>query len=205
MLLLSGLGNPGLRYAGNRHNAGFMAIDSIATYHGFLPFKKKFKGEFSEGVLKGIKTYLLKPNTFMNESGYSLTSIVQFYKIPLSRIVIFYDEIDLIAGKFRMKQGGGIAGHNGLRSIKAHIGNDFRRARIGIGHPGKKEQVQHYVLSNFSKNDQEWLKPLLDALGKYAPLLVENQGLGSDATYQNRIHENTFLDGKKEILRKEIH
>ncbi len=184
MLLLIGLGNPGAKHAANRHNIGFMAIDQIAQKHGFGDFRPKFQGQIAEGQLGGMKTLLLKPESYMNDSGKSASQAVRFYKQPLENIVVFYDEMDLTAGKLRMRIGGGLAGHNGLRSLKAHIGNDFRRARLGIGHPGHKKQVIAHVLQDFSEDEQSWLTPFLDALAEYAPLLAEND----DATYQNRVH-----------------
>lgn len=184
MLLLIGLGNPGAKHAANRHNIGFMAIDQIAQKHGFDDFRPKFQGQIAEGQLGGVKTLLLKPETYMNDSGKSAGQAVRFYKQPLENIVVFYDEMDLTAGKLRMRTGGGLAGHNGLRSLKAHIGNDFRRARLGIGHPGHKEQVIAHVLQDFSEDEKNWLTPFLDALAEYAPLLAEND----DTTYQNRVH-----------------
>ncbi len=183
MLLLAGLGNPGTQYARNRHNFGFMAIDAIAVEHGFSPFQKKFQGRLAEGRLDGRKTFLLKPDTYMNKSGTSLYEAVMFYKIPLDDVVVFHDELDLPAGKLRMRQGGGLAGHNGLRSIKAHLGADFRRARLGIGHPGKENVLRH-TLSDFTKAETKWLHPFLDALARHAALLAQNE----DATYQNRVH-----------------
>ncbi len=157
MLLIVGLGNPGKKYAGNRHNIGFMAIDEIAKHHNFPPFKKKFQGQISEHVINGEKVILLKPETFMNESGKSVAEAVRLYKLALDQIIVFYDELDLIAGKLRLRTGGGLAGHNGLRSLKAHIGNEFRRARLGIGHPGHKDKVLGHVLKDFSKQDKIWL------------------------------------------------
>jgi PTH1 family peptidyl-tRNA hydrolase len=173
MLLLVGLGNPGADYQGHRHNVGFMAVDAIARAHGFGPWKKKFHGEIAEGVIAGEKALALKPQTFMNESGRAVGEAATFYKIAPADIVVFYDEIDLAPGRFRMKIGGGAAGHNGIRSIIASaVGESFRRARIGVGHPGDKARVHGYVLGNFAKGDRDWLDPLLDALAKAAPLLV---------------------------------
>ncbi|MGC6472570.1 MAG: aminoacyl-tRNA hydrolase [Parvibaculales bacterium] len=186
MLLFVGLGNPGSKYAGNRHNIGFMAIDRIAEHHRFPPFKKKFQGQLTEAVMDGEKVLLLKPETFMNDSGKSVAEAVRLYKLPLGNIVVFYDELDLVPGKLRMKTGGGLAGHNGLRSLKAHIGADFRRARLGIGHPGHKDKVLGHVLKDFSIADGKWLSPFLDAVAGHAGLLVKN----ADATYQNRVHED---------------
>ena len=186
MLLFVGLGNPGTKYAGNRHNIGFMAIDRIAARHSFPAFKKKFQGQLSEAVMNGEKVLLLKPETFMNDSGKSVAEAVRLYKLPLDNIIVFYDELDLVPGKLRMKTGGGLAGHNGLRSLKAHIGAGFRRARLGIGHPGHKDKVLGHVLKDFSKADAKWLPSFLEALADNADLLVT----GADATYQNRVHED---------------
>ncbi len=185
MLLIAGLGNPERKHANNRHNIGFMVVDALAAHFDFTPFVKKFHGHFSEGGIGAEKVLLLKPQTFMNRSGISLAAAINFYKLTGNDMVAFYDEMDLAPGKLRMKIGGGLAGHNGLKSIKAHIGADFRRARLGIGHPGDKTQVNSHVLSNFSKADGEWLTPFINALVQHAPLLVN----GQDATYQNRVHE----------------
>jgi len=186
MLLLAGLGNPGPEHANNRHNIGFMVLDKIAERHNFPPFEKKFSGLFTKGALDGAETLLLKPTTYMNESGKSLAELIRFYKLPLAQVVVFYDELDLPPGTLRMKLGGGLAGHNGLRSLKAHIGNEFRRARLGIGHPGDKDKVTAYVLHDFSNAERTWLTPLLDALAEHAPLLATH----NDATYQNRVRES---------------
>lgn len=188
MLLLVGLGNPGSKYAGNRHNIGFMAIDRIAERHNFPAFRSKYQGHISEGRLGDTKTLLLKPETYMNESGKSVAEAVRMIKLPLSNIVVFYDELDLVPGKLRMRVGGGLAGHNGLRSLRGHIGADFRRARLGIGHPGHKDLVLAHVLKDFAKADKDWLPDFLDALAEHAPLLATHDGLGNDATYQNRVH-----------------
>ena len=174
MILLVGLGNPGAEYQGHRHNVGFMAVDALARAHGFGPWKRKFQGEIAEGLIAGEKALALKPQTFMNESGRSVGEAAAFYKIPPSDIIVFYDEIDLAPGRFRMKSGGGAAGHNGIRSmIASPIGESFRRARIGVGHPGHKDRVHAHVLGNFSKVEQEWLVPLLETLAKAAPMLVK--------------------------------
>lgn len=184
MLLLVGLGNPGPKYAGNRHNIGFMAVDAIARAHGFGPWKKKFQGELAEGHIDGVRTLLLKPQTFMNESGRSVGEAANFHKLNATDIVVFYDEIDLAPGRFRMKMGGGAAGHNGIRSmIASPIGEGFRRARMGVGHPGQKELVHHHVLSDFHKADADWLQKLLDACAKAAPLLAN----GDDEKYQGEV------------------
>lgn len=184
MLLLVGLGNPGPKYAGNRHNIGFMAVDAIARAHGFGPWKKKFQGELAEGHIDGVRTLLLKPQTFMNESGRSVGEAANFHKLNATDIVVFYDEIDLAPGRFRMKTGGGAAGHNGIRSmIASSVGEGFRRARMGVGHPGQKELVHHHVLSDFHKADADWLQKLLDACAKAAPLLAK----GEDEKYQGEV------------------
>jgi PTH1 family peptidyl-tRNA hydrolase len=184
MLLLVGLGNPGAKYARNRHNIGFMAVDAIAREHGFGPWKKKFQGELAEGHIDGVRALLLKPQTFMNESGRSVGEAANFHKLSPMDIVAYYDEIDLAPGRFRMKTGGGAAGHNGIRSIIASpVGEGFRRARLGVGHPGHKELVQGYVLSDFHKADADWVAALLDAVAKAAPLLAK----GQDDKYQAEV------------------
>ena len=194
MLLIVGLGNPGAEYRRHRHNVGFMAVDAIHARHGFTPWRKRFSGEIAEGTLAGIKTLLLKPLTYMNESGRAVQAAAQFYKLEPSDVVVIHDEVDLPPGKTRIKTGGGAAGHNGLRSIAADIGPDFRRLRVGVGHPGVKEAVPHYVLHDFHKSDAEWLNPLLDAIADHAPLLAE----GKDQTFANRLHAAaTPEDGKR--------
>ncbi len=174
MKLFVGLGNPGSEYAGNRHNVGFMAVDQIARAHRFGPWKRKFQGHAADGEIAGEKVLLLKPDTYMNESGRSVGEAARFLKIPEADIVVFYDEIDLGPSKLKVKTGGGNAGHNGLRSISAHLGNDYVRVRIGVGHPGAKELVARWVLSDFAKADQAWLEPLLDAIAKAAPRLLKD-------------------------------
>lgn len=173
MRLFVGLGNPGAKYAGNRHNIGFMALDRIAGDHGFAPWRSKFQGQLAEGRLGGEKVILLKPETFMNRSGQSVGEAMRFYKLTPEDIVVFHDELDLAPGKCRVKQGGGHAGHNGLRSIHAHIGEAYGRVRLGIGHPGHKDQVAGYVLSDFAKADEGWLDDLLRGLSDGAPALAE--------------------------------
>nr|WP_321456177.1 aminoacyl-tRNA hydrolase [uncultured Cohaesibacter sp.] len=173
MYLLVGLGNPGPQYAGNRHNVGFMAIDEIARQHNFGPWRRKFQGEVSEGQIGRNKVLLLKPATYMNESGRSISEACRFYKIAPADVYVFHDELDLNPGKVKAKLGGGVAGHNGLRSTGAHIGNEFHRVRIGIGHPGR-ERVTQWVLGDFAKADKEWLEPILDALAYTAPSLIEH-------------------------------
>ena len=174
MKLLVGLGNPGAKYARHRHNVGFMAVDEIARAHGFGPWKRKFHGVAADGELAGEKVLLLKPETYMNESGRSVGEAARFLKIAEADTVVFYDEIDLAPSKLKVKTGGGNAGHNGLRSISAHLGNDYVRVRIGVGHPGVKELVARWVLNDFSKADQEWLEPLLEAIAGAAPRLAKD-------------------------------
>ncbi len=184
MLLIVGLGNPGRRYGGNRHNIGFMAVDEIHRRHHFSPWRARFEGETSEGDFGGEKVLLLKPATYMNESGRSVAQATRFYKLAPAEMVAVYDELDLPPGKLRMKSGGSTAGHKGLKSIEAHIGKDFRRMRLGIGHPGAKELVNSYVLHDFARADREWVEPLLGAIAENAPLLAT----GDDASFMNRVH-----------------
>ena len=173
--LVVGLGNPGSRYARNRHYVGFMAVDLIARCHGVPGFRSRFMGELAEGVIGGERLLLLKPQTFMNASGESVAETARFFKISLSEIVVIHDEIDLRPGKLRVKRGGGTAGHNGLRSIDALLGPDFWRVRIGVGHPGIKELVQPYVLQNFSSEEVTlWVAPLLDAVAETIGLLLSD-------------------------------
>jgi len=183
MLLLVGLGNPGDKYADNRHNIGFMAVDEIIRRHGFPPPRRRFQGLTSEGTMAGQKVMVLKPMTFMNESGRSVGEAARFFKIDADHIVVFHDELDLAPGKLRVKNGGGLAGHNGLKSLAAHIGRDFRRVRLGVGHPGHKDKVLRYVLQNFAKADDAWLDPLLDAMAEAAPLLTS----GDDAAFASKV------------------
>jgi PTH1 family peptidyl-tRNA hydrolase len=184
MLLLVGLGNPGARYAGNRHNIGFMAVQEIAKRHGIGPWRRRFQGLACEGPIGGERALLLLPGTFMNESGRAVAAAAHFYKLPLPNITVFHDEIDLPPAKVRVKIGGGIAGHNGLRSISEHIGNDYRRVRIGVGHPGNRDAVQHYVLSDFAKSERDWVEALLATLADNAGLIAR----GEDASFQNKVH-----------------
>lgn len=176
MWLFVGLGNPGAKYAGNRHNIGFMAVDRIAADHGFSPWKKAFKGLVAEGRLGGERVLLLKPETFMNLSGASVQAAMAFHKITPAEVVVFHDELDLAPGKLRLKQGGGHAGHNGLRSIHAHIGEAYGRVRLGIGHPGHKDAVAAYVLHDFAKADQGWLDDLLRGISDGAEALAAGDG-----------------------------
>jgi len=187
MLLIVGLGNPGPEYARQRHNVGFVAVDAIHRRHGFTPWRRRFSGEVAEGTLAGEKAILLKPLTYMNDSGRSVQDAAHFYKLEPRDIFVIHDEVDLPPGKTRVKVGGGAAGHNGLRSIDATIGQAYRRLRIGVGHPGVKEAVPHYVLHDFPKGDAEWLVPLIDAIADNAPFLAE----GKDNTFANRLHALT--------------
>ncbi|HUC72134.1 MAG TPA: aminoacyl-tRNA hydrolase [Stellaceae bacterium] len=173
MRLVVGLGNPGSRYARNRHNVGFMAVDAIARRHRFPAFRNRFKGELAEAPIANERRLLLKPQTFMNASGEAVAAAARFFKIDPENIVVIHDEIDLRPGKLRVKRGGGNAGHNGLRSIDPLIGSDYWRVRIGVGHPGIKELVQPYVLQNFAVDEiSDWVEPLLDAVAEHIPLLL---------------------------------
>src|SRR5919106_5963447 len=184
MLLLVGLGNPEPSYAGHRHNVGFMALDEIARRHGFGPWRSRYSSLICEGSLGGDRTLLQKPQTYVNLSGHAVAQVMRFYKLPLHDIVVFHDELDLAAGKVRIKTGGGVAGHNGLRSLAEQLGTrDFRRVRIGIGHPGHKERVLGHVLGDFSVEDRTWLGPLLDALVQATPLIAA----GDDPGAMNKI------------------
>lgn len=184
MRLFVGLGNPGTKYQGNRHNIGFMVVDDIARRHGFAPWRRRFQGETSEGSLGGERVILLKPSTYMNESGRAVSEAANFFKIVVGDIVVFHDEIELPPAKVRVKVGGGIAGHNGLRSISAHVGNDYRRVRIGVGHPGVKELVHIHVLNDFAKAERPWVEALCDAVTDNAALLVTDK----DSSFQNKVH-----------------
>jgi peptidyl-tRNA hydrolase, PTH1 family len=178
MKLFVGLGNPGPGHAGNRHNVGFMAADAIAAAHGFAPWRAKFHGQLAEGRLGGEKVLLLKPGTFMNLSGDAVRAALDFYKLEPGDVVVFHDELDLAPGRVRVKTGGGHAGHNGLRSIDAHIGPDFTRVRLGIGHPGDKRLVTNYVLGDFAKADADWVEDLLRGVAEGAPALAANDSAG---------------------------
>jgi len=184
MRLFVGLGNPGSKYANNRHNIGFSVVDEIARRHGFAPWRRRFQGETSEGTLERERVVLLKPATFMNESGRAVQEAASFFKLAAGEIVVFQDELELPPGKVRVKVGGGIAGHNGLRSISSHIGNEYRRVRLGIGHPGVKELVHSHVLSDFAKSDRDWVAALCEAVADNAGLLATER----DSTFQNRVH-----------------
>ena len=184
MLLLVGLGNPGPQHVGNRHNVGFMVVQAIAKHHKIGPWRRRFQGVATEGPIGSERVLLLLPGTFMNESGRAVAEAARFYKLGLDRIVVVHDEIDLAPGKVRVKTGGGVAGHNGLRSISAQIGNEYRRVRIGVGHPGIKELVHGYVLSDFAKSERPWIEALCDVVAVNAELLAK----GQDASFQNKIH-----------------
>lgn len=184
MLMFVGLGNPGAGYAGNRHNIGFMAVDAIAKHHGIATWRRRFQGVACEGPLGSERALLLLPGTYMNESGRAVADAAKFYKLDAGAIVVFHDELDLPPAKLRVKTGGGNAGHNGLRSVSAHIGNDYRRVRIGIGHPGDKEKVHPYVLSDFAKSERDWVAALTGVIADNAVLLAR----GDDATFQNKVH-----------------
>ena len=184
MLLFVGLGNPGSRYAGNRHNIGFMAVEAIARRHDIGPFRRKFQGLAVEGMIAGERVLLLLPGTYMNESGRAVAEAARFYKLPVGDIVVFHDEVDLASSKVRVKVGGGVAGHNGLRSITAHVGNDYKRVRIGIGKPDVKELVPMHVLGDFAKDERAWVEALCGIMADNAGLLAE----GKDASFQNKVH-----------------
>ena len=183
MHLFVGLGNPGPKYARHRHNIGFMALDAIANRHGFPAFRKRFRGLVSEGRLGGERVALLKPQTFMNQSGRAVSAAMQFYKPGLAQVVVFHDELDLAAGKLRVKRGGGSAGHNGLGSIDRIVGPGYRRVRLGIGHPGDSRRVTGHVLHAFDSDDSGWLMLMLDAVARSADLLAAND----DANFMNRV------------------
>lgn len=175
MQVFVGLGNPGSKYANNRHNIGFMAVDRIAADHAFGPWKSRFQGQIAEGRLGTERILLLKPMTYMNLSGQSVGEVARFYKLAVEDITVFHDELDLVPGKVRIKQGGGHAGHNGLRSIHQHVGEQFQRVRLGIGHPGRKELVTHYVLQDFAKADSDWLDDLMRGIAEGAPDLASGR------------------------------
>ena len=184
MLLFVGLGNPGTNHVGNRHNIGFMVVEAIAKRHSIGPWRRRFQGVAAEGPVDSERTLLLLPGTYMNESGRAVAEAAHFYKLGLEHIVVFHDEIDLAPGKVRVKTGGGVAGHNGLRSITAHVGNDYRRVRIGVGHPGVKERVHGHVLSDFAKSERDWVDALCGIIADNADLLAK----GQDASFQNKVH-----------------
>jgi peptidyl-tRNA hydrolase, PTH1 family len=184
MLLFVGLGNPGPKHAGNRHNIGFMAVQAIARRHELSPWRRRFQGVAVEGNIAKERILLLLPGTYMNESGRAVGEAANFYKLDVGSIVVFHDEVDLSPAKVRVKVGGGVAGHNGLRSITAHIGNEYKRVRIGIGKPDIKELVPMHVLGDFAKSEWAWVEALCDVVADNAPLLVE----GRDSSFQNKVH-----------------
>lgn len=200
MKLFVGLGNPGSKYARNRHNIGFMAVERIAERHSFGPWKKKFAGLAADGELSGERVLLLKPDTFMNESGRSVGEAARFIKIGLDDIYVFHDELDLAPQKVKVKAGGGNAGHNGLRSITAHLGNDYKRVRLGIGHPGSKDVVIHHVLGDFAKADAEWVDEMLDAVSAAAGRLAK----GDDSRFLTDVAKalGTMESGKNDNTAK---
>ncbi len=183
MLLLVGLGNPGAKYENNRHNVGFMAVDALHDRYGKGPYRSKFGGHLAEAEIGGEKVHLFKPATYMNASGRAVRGVTRFFKIKNKDVTVLYDELDLVSGKIRVKRGGGAAGHNGIRSISANIGPEFRRVRIGIGHPGDKDRVTGHVLGNFTKADRGWLNDMLMAIVQAAPVLVE----GDDARFMSDV------------------
>ena len=187
MKLFVGLGNPGAQYAGHRHNIGFMALDRIAEDHGLGPWKARFQGHAAEGRLGGDKVLLLKPATYMNRSGQSVGEAMRFFKLEPEDVCVFHDELDLAPGRLKVKSGGGHAGHNGLRSIHAHIGEAYQRVRLGIGHPGHKDKVSGYVLHDFAKADQEWLDDLMRGIADGAPALAD----GDAGAFMNKVAQRT--------------
>jgi PTH1 family peptidyl-tRNA hydrolase len=178
MLLVVGLGNPGPEYARNRHNIGFMAADELVRRHSFGPWRSKFQGELAEGVIGGDKALILKPMTYMNLSGQSVAAAARFLKIAVDDIVVLHDELDIAPGRLKVKRGGGAGGHNGLKSIDSHLGQTYRRVRLGIGHPGDRDLVSGYVLHDFAKADQAWLETLLDAVALTFPMLAKGDETG---------------------------
>jgi PTH1 family peptidyl-tRNA hydrolase len=184
MQLFVGLGNPGAKHAANRHNIGFMVVETIAKRHSFAPWRRRFQGVATEGTIGGDKVLLLLPGTYMNESGRAVAEAMHFYKLSLTDIAVFHDEIELPPSKVRLKVGGGVAGHNGLRSISAHVGNDYKRVRIGVGHPGVKEMVHAHVLGDFAKSERPWVETLCDVMADNAGLLAG----AKDSSFQNKVH-----------------
>ena len=184
MLLFVGLGNPAPKHAGNRHNIGFMAVQAIARRHELSPWRRRFQGVAVEGNIANERILLLLPGTYMNESGRAVGEAANFYKLDTGSIVVFHDEVDLAPAKVRVKVGGGVAGHNGLRSITAHIGNEYKRVRIGIGKPDVKELVPMHVLGDFAKSEWAWVEALCDVMAENAPLLVKDK----DSSFQNKVH-----------------
>ena len=207
MKLFVGLGNPGKKYTNNRHNIGFMALNQIANDHSFSPWKNKFQGQITDGKLGDEKVILLKPETFMNLSGQSVSETIKFYKIKIEDIIVFHDELDLAPAKLRVKISGGHAGHNGLRSIHQHIGADYHRVRMGVGHPGHKDRVANYVLSDFAKNDQNWLQDLLFGISDGAIYLANNDaGKFMNAVAMRTVpqREKPTKSNKERIIKEDI-
>ena len=207
MKLFVGLGNPGKKYTNNRHNIGFMALNQIANDHSFSPWKNKFQGQITDGKLGDEKVILLKPETFMNLSGQSVSETIKFYKIKIEDIIVFHDELDLAPAKLRVKISGGHAGHNGLRSIHQHIGADYHRVRMGIGHPGHKDRVANYVLSDFAENDQNWLQDLLFGISDGAIYLANNDaGKFMNAVAMRTVpqREKPTKSNKERIIKEDI-
>lgn len=200
MMLFVGLGNPGSQYEKNRHNVGFMAVSRIVENYSFSPWKNKFQGSISNGLLRNQKIIILKPNTFMNLSGQSVGEVIRFYKIPSSKVIVFHDEIDFPLGKLKFKSGGGHAGHNGLRSISEHIGSDYIRIRIGVGHPGNKNAVANYVLGDFSKVEQETITQILEVISTEAPDLTLENATDFGKSISEKIQKNTSKD---KVIKKE--
>ena len=196
MLLFVGLGNPGPKHAANRHNVGFMAVQAIARRHNISPWRRRFQGVAVEGNIASERALLLLPGTYMNESGRAVAEAVHFYKLEPGNVAVFHDEVDLRSAKVRVKIGGSDAGHNGLRSITAHLGNDYKRVRIGVGKPPIKEMVPTHVLSDFAKSERPWVEALCELMADNAGLLVE----GKDSSFQNKVHlgldAKGFGDGK---------
>lgn len=197
MLIFVGLGNPGSQYAANRHNIGFMAVDSIIHRHNFSTNKNRFSSECSEGLLAGVKILILKPQTYMNKSGQAVGEAMRFYKLAPKDVIVFHDEVDLAASKVKVKFSGGSAGHNGIKDITAHIGADYTRVRLGVGHPG--EALHNHVLSDFSKADQTWLTPLLDAIGDKAATLIENGEISDGVKFMTNLAQILKPNQHKEI------
>ncbi len=185
MQLIVGLGNPGPRYAGNRHNIGFMAVDEIVRRYGFGPWRTRFQGRIAEGRVGGEKLLALEPQTYMNESGRAVGEVLRFYKLEPEQAVVLHDEIDLKPGKVKVKLGGGPGGHNGLRSIDDHVGRDYWRVRLGVGHPGDKDLVHGHVLHDFAKADEDWLSKLLEAVAAELPLLLA----GDERTFMSKVNQ----------------
>ena len=197
MLLLVGLGNPGPRHAANRHNIGFMAADALARAHKAPAWRRRFQGEVTEGLIGPARALILKPQTYMNESGRAVAEAARFHKIALGDIVVFHDELDLAPAKVRVKTGGGDAGHNGLRSITSHLGAGYRRVRLGIGHPGDKAMVHAYVLNDFGRDERPWVEDVCTAIADFAEPLVASD----DAGFQNQVHLRLEAQARTDVKR----